>query len=101
MPRATTRLIEEVRATLAADPTNAAAIRTLVRLETIPALEVELAAEQSQPQPDLNRIAALVEEIRALHRGDPIPDHTRDALLRSVRADALTAEIRQLHRDAQ
>jgi hypothetical protein len=83
--RASTRLIDETRATLAADPTNEAALRNLVRLEAIPAMERDLAAEYAKPQPDPNRIATMVEEIQALHRGDPLPDHIRFALLRLAR----------------
>jgi hypothetical protein len=79
--KASTRLIDEVRATLAADPTNEAALRNLVRLETIPAMERDLAAEYAKPRPDRAAIAALTEEIRSLHRGDPLPDHIRFALL--------------------
>jgi hypothetical protein len=79
--RASTRLIEEVRATLAADPTNEAALRNLVRLEVIPAMERDLAAEQQKPRLDRAAIAALIEEIQALHRGE-LPDHVIDALLR-------------------
>ena len=82
--KASTHLIDEVRATLAADPTNEAAMRSLVRLEVIPRLEAELAAEQQKPRPDRAAIAALVEEIRSLHRGE-LPDHVRDTILQSAR----------------
>jgi hypothetical protein len=70
-------LLEETRATLAA------ALRSLVRLEVIPRLEADLAAEQQKPRPDRAAIAALIEEIQSLHRGE-LPDHVRDALLQSA-----------------
>jgi hypothetical protein len=78
--RETARLIDQLKAELAADPTNSAALRSLVRLEVIPVMERDLAAEHAKPLPDPNRIAALTAEILQLHRGE-LPDHVRDNLL--------------------
>jgi hypothetical protein len=84
------RLIEEIRATLAAqtdrdpstNPVVGNALRSLVKLEVIPNLERELAAEHAKPLLDRAAIAALTAEIYALYAGQ-IPDHVRDALLQS------------------
>jgi hypothetical protein len=86
------RNLEAVRAALAAetdrDPTTnrvvAYCLYNLVKLEVIPSLEAELAAERQKPQPDEARIAAIIADVQSMHNGRVIPDHIRDALLQSV-----------------
>jgi hypothetical protein len=86
----TTRLISEVRATLAAELAKPepdervvnSALGNLVKLEVLPALEVLLAAEHAKPQLDREAIVALTDEIQRLHRGE-LPDHAREQLLAS------------------
>jgi hypothetical protein len=80
----TTRLVTQLRADLAADPTNSAALYNLVKLEVIPAMERDLAAEHAKPRPDRAAIAALTEEIQSIHSARVIPDHIRQQLLASV-----------------
>jgi hypothetical protein len=87
----TTRLVSEVRATLAAELAKSEpaervvndALRGLVRFEVIPAMEADLAAEHQKPLPDRAAIEALRQEILGLHSRN-LPDHVRDSLLASV-----------------
>jgi hypothetical protein len=59
------------------------ALSGLVRMEVIPAMERDLAAEHAKPNPDRAAIAALVDQISRLHRGELL-DHVREQLLTSV-----------------
>jgi hypothetical protein len=88
--RQTTRLISEIRATLAAELAKPepgervvnSALGNLVKLEVIPALELKLAAEHAKPLLDVAALTALTDEIQRLHRGE-LPDHAREQLLAS------------------
>jgi hypothetical protein len=58
-------------------------LNSLARLEVIPRMEADLAAEHQKPNPDRAAIEALRQEISELHRGE-LPDHIRAQLVASV-----------------